>query len=185
MRIISGVAGGRVISAPPLGTRPTSDRVRESLFAILDSRIGLEGLRVLDLYAGSGALGLEAVSRGAVHATFVESDAKAAATISSNVAATTLPPTAFTVVRRRVEVALAADASDPFDVVLIDPPYAIDDAEVAVNLGRLVGGGWLASAAVVVVERSARSAQTRWPAGLSGLLHRAYGETRLDIAIAS
>ena len=182
VRIIAGTAGGRVIAAPPAGTRPTSDRVRESLFGILDSRIGLDGLRVLDLYAGSGALGLEAVSRGAVHATFVESDARAASTISSNVTATALPAAAFAVLRRRVEVVVSARAPRGFDVVLLDPPYADDDAAVAANLSDLVAHGWLSPDAVVVVERSARSAPTVWPVGLESYLTRTYGETRVDIA---
>lgn len=182
VRIIAGLAGGRVIAAPPAGTRPTSDRVRESLFGILDSRVGLDGLRVLDLYAGSGALGLEAVSRGAAHATLVESDARAASTIASNVTATALPATAFSVLRRRVEVVVRTQAPDGFDVVLLDPPYAFDDAAVSANLSGLLAHGWLSPDAVVVVERSARSAPTVWPVGLESYLTRTYGETRVDIA---
>ncbi|GGF39529.1 methyltransferase [Williamsia phyllosphaerae] len=182
VRIIAGLAGGRVIAAPPAGTRPTSDRVRESLFGILDSRVGLDGLRVLDLYAGSGALGLEAVSRGAAHATLVESDARAASTIASNVTATALPSAAFSVLRRRVEIVVGSQAPDAFDVVLLDPPYALDGAAVSANLSGLLAHGWLSSDAVVVVERSARSAPTEWPAGLESYLSRTYGETRVDIA---
>lgn len=185
VRIIAGLAGGRVIAAPPAGTRPTSDRVRESLFGILDSRVGLDGLRVLDLYAGSGALGLEAVSRGAAHATLVESDARAASTIASNVTATALPATAFSVLRRRVEVVVGMQAPDGFDVVLLDPPYALDDAAVSANLSGLLAHGWLSPDAVVVVERSARSGHTDWPAGLESYLTRTYGETRVDIATAT
>ncbi|WP_296388012.1 16S rRNA (guanine(966)-N(2))-methyltransferase RsmD [Williamsia sp.] len=185
MRIIAGQAGGRAIAAPPAGTRPTSDRVRESLFGILDSRVGLDGLRVLDLYAGSGALGLEAVSRGAAHATLVESDARAAATIAANVTATALPSAAFAILRRRVEVVVGSRASAGFDVVLLDPPYALDDSAVSANLSGLIAHGWLSPDAVVVVERSARSSQTDWPAGLESYLTRTYGETRVDIATAA
>jgi len=185
VRIIAGLAGGRVIAAPPSGTRPTSDRVRESLFGILDSRVGLEGLRVLDLYAGSGALGLEAVSRGAAHATLVESDARAASTITANVTATALPSSAFSVLRRRVEVVVGSPAPGGFDVVLLDPPYALDDAAVSANLSGLLANGWLSADAVVVVERSARSVPTDWPTGLESYLTRTYGETRVDIATST
>ena len=127
-RIIGGVAGGRRIAVPPRGTRPTTDRVRESLFNIVTARLDLTGLSVLDLYAGSGALGLEALSRGATSALFVESDRRAAAvhrtqhrharSARGNAAA------------RAVAAVLAAGATAPVDLVLADPPYDVDAGEV-------------------------------------------------------
>src|SRR5438067_2074266 len=90
-RIVAGIAGGRRLRVPPAGTRPTSDRVREALFNMLAARMDFDGVRVLDLYAGSGALGLEALSRGASHALLVESDRKAAAVVRGNIADLGLP----------------------------------------------------------------------------------------------
>src|SRR6476469_10915414 len=122
-RIIAGRAGGRRIAVPPAGTRPTSDRVREALFSALTADPGLDGAAVLDLCAGSGALGLEALSRGAAHALFVESDRRAAAVLRRNVAGLGLPGC---VVRAAPAAAvLAAPADRSYDVVLVDPPYAV------------------------------------------------------------
>ncbi len=125
-RIVGGVAGGRRIAVPPQGTRPTTDRVRESLFNIVTARLDLTGLAVLDLYAGSGALGLEALSRGATSALFVESDRRAAAVIERNVA--TLGLSGATLRRGQAAAVLAAKATRPVDLVLADPPYDVDSA---------------------------------------------------------
>ena len=146
MRIIAGEWRGRPIQAPSgQGTRPTSDRTRETLFSMLVSRIGsFEGLRVADLYAGSGALGLEALSRGAAHVTFVENDPRALAAIRSNIAALKAAD------RTEVRPSSAATLSptQPFDMVFADPPYAqgSGDAVVAAvgQAGWLAAGGWLA-----------------------------------------
>ncbi|MGU3294243.1 16S rRNA (guanine(966)-N(2))-methyltransferase RsmD [Williamsia sp. M5A3_1d] len=181
MRIIAGSARGRPIVAPPAGTRPTSDRVRESVFAMLDARIDLEGTRVLDLYAGSGALGLESLSRGAVRAVFVEADATAAATIASNAARCGFSAAAVDVRRRRVETMVAATADDRFDVIFCDPPYEVDAEVVEGHLQALADNGWCAPGALVVVERSARSAQTTWPSAFTAERSRRYGETRVDL----
>ncbi|MGC1152443.1 16S rRNA (guanine(966)-N(2))-methyltransferase RsmD, partial [Mycobacterium sp.] len=134
-RIIGGVAGGRRIAVPPRGTRPTTDRVRESLFNIVTARLDLSGLSVLDLYAGSGALGLEALSRGAASALFVESDRRAATVLERNIATLGLP--GATLRRGLVATVLAAGAAMPVDVVLADPPYEVDAAEVDAVLAAL------------------------------------------------
>lgn len=149
-----------------------------SLETLFGGSGGLDGLSVLDLYAGSGALGLEAVSRGAANVTFVEADARAVRTIRANVAAVGLPGT--TVVHNAVERVLTArqDGPGPYDLVMADPPYSMAATELGAVLARL-GSGWLAPEAVVVVERDRRSEPIRWPDGLAGLRERAYGETVL------
>jgi 16S rRNA (guanine966-N2)-methyltransferase len=127
MRVVAGEAKGRRLVAPPgRGTRPTSDRVREALFSMLGSLGGVEAATVVDLFAGSGALGVEALSRGAAHATFVEQDRRAAATIGGNLAATGLTDRA-TVVTDDVQRWLVGQTESRFDVVMCDPPYAFDD----------------------------------------------------------
>ncbi|MEB4208807.1 16S rRNA (guanine(966)-N(2))-methyltransferase RsmD [Mycobacterium sp. 94-17] len=180
-RIIGGAAGGRRISVPPRGTRPTTDRVRESLFNILTARRDLTGLAVLDLYAGSGALGLEALSRGAASALFVESDQRSASVIARNIAAVGLP--GATVRRGPVAAVLAAaGAASPVDLVLADPPYEVEADEVHAVLTALQAHGWVREATVAVVERAAGSAPLIWPAGWSVWPHRVYGDTRLELA---
>ena len=165
---------------PPKGTRPTSDRVREALFNVLAARLDFAGLRVLDLYAGSGALGLEALSRGAVAAVFVEGDARAAEVIRRNAAALQLRGAA--VLARRVAAVLEAGAAEPVDVVFADPPYDVPVAEVEAMLAVLVSGGWTAAGTVAVVERRASSELLTWPAGWQVWGPRRYGDTRLEIA---
>ena len=145
MRIIAGHFRGRPLQAPAgLATRPTADRVRESLFSMLASRIGsFDGLRVADLYAGSGALGFEALSRGAEHATFVDTDRKAAAAIKANGDKLGISD------RIRIVGAsvLSLPRSDAFDLILADPPYAAGSGSAVVKsveqAGWLAGGGWL------------------------------------------
>ena len=173
-RIIAGQWGGRRLATPPGdGTRPTSDRVRESMFASLNSLLGgFHGVRVLDLFAGSGALGLEAVSRGAEHADLVESDARAARVIGRNIA----DLGASARVHRTTAQRFAAAGGGPWDLVFLDPPYAVTTAEVASIVAALRPS--LAEDAVVVVERSSRDDFT-WPDGFVPLRDKAYGETRL------
>ncbi|HLO20009.1 MAG TPA: 16S rRNA (guanine(966)-N(2))-methyltransferase RsmD, partial [Sphingomicrobium sp.] len=145
MRIIAGEWRGRTIEAPPgLATRPTADRVRETLFSMLASRLGnFEDLRVADLFAGSGALGLEALSRGAASATFVESDAKATAAIRRNAEMLGAGDRA----RAVAGSALSLPRSDPFDLIFADPPYAPGSGSAVVrsicDAGWLARGGWL------------------------------------------
>jgi len=178
-RIIGGVAGGRRLATPKGDqTRPTSDRVREALFSALESWAGsLHGLRFLDLYAGSGAVGLEAWSRGAADVTLVESDRRTAALISGN--ARELGFRAADVVAAPVASALTARPRAPYDVVFSDPPYPLDEEALARDLALLAGNGWLARGALVVVERARRSPEPTWPQGLSPLREKKYGETRL------
>ena len=176
-RIVAGSAGGRRLKVPPGDTtRPTSDRVREALFSALDAAGAVEGARVLDLYAGSGALGLEAASRGAREVVLVEAARTAAQTARSNVRELGLP--GVRVVAERVERFLgspAAAAEGGYDLVLVDPPYAVDEDAVAAVLAALPP--LLAPEATVVVERSRRSPEPRWPAPFTAVRKRAYGET--------
>lgn len=177
MRIIAGRARGRRLAVPPRGTRPTSDRVREAVFSAIDTRVDLREMEVLDLYAGSGALGLECLSRGAARAVLVDRDARAVAVLRANVAEVGEPAA----VRRSAVDSFLAGAGEPFDVVFLDPPYDLPSAEVTANLAALTTG-WLAEDALVVVERSARSAEFAWPDGFAAVLARDYGETRVQMA---
>jgi 16S rRNA (guanine(966)-N(2))-methyltransferase RsmD len=154
--------------------------VRESLFNILTARLDLTGLAVLDLYAGSGALGLEALSRGAASALFVESDQRTAAVLARNIDAVGLP--GATVCRGVVSSVLAAGAAAPVDLVLADPPYDVETADVNAVLGLLVANGWVRQGTVVVVERGASSVPLTWAAGWSRWPERVYGDTRLELA---
>ncbi|MBF6191080.1 16S rRNA (guanine(966)-N(2))-methyltransferase RsmD [Nocardia sp. CDC186] len=179
-RIVAGTAGGRRLRVPPSGTRPTSDRVREALFSALDARLDFAGARVLDLYAGSGALGLEALSRGAEHALLVESDRKAAAVVRGNIADLGLPGAELRVAT--VASVLQSGGAGEFDLVFSDPPYAVDNAAVLADLSALAERGWLRPGALIVLERSARSPETAWPAGFVPAKSRRYGETRIELA---
>ena len=179
-RIIGGVAGGRRIAVPPRGTRPTTDRVRESLFNIVTARRDLTGLSVLDLYAGSGALGLEALSRGATSALFVESDQRAAAVLADNIAHLGL--SGATLRRAAVSAVLAGGAQAPVDLVLADPPYDLEPKEVEAVLQALPTHEWVRDGTVVVVERAVSSAPLNWPAGWNSWRQRVYGDTRLELA---
>jgi len=176
-RVIAGAAGGRRLAVPKgTTTRPTSDRAREGLFSSVAAELGgLDGKRVLDLYAGSGAVGLEALSRGASQVLLVESDPKAAAVIKANIAAVNLPGAA--VVTDRVERLLARspDDNDGYDLAFADPPYAVTDEAVARVLARLAEG-WLANDALVVIERATRSGALDWPPGYLHGKSRRYGE---------
>ncbi|MFI5609392.1 16S rRNA (guanine(966)-N(2))-methyltransferase RsmD [Amycolatopsis sp. NPDC051903] len=178
-RIVAGKAGGRRLKVPPKGTRPTSERVREALFNALDVAGELEGVRVLDLYAGSGALGLEALSRGAADAWFVEADRKAADVLRGNVGALGL---GGTVRAAPVEAVVTAPAAAAFDLVLADPPYAVDAAGLGKVLAALDEGGWLTDGALVVIERAARDGAPDWPAAFTPTRDKKYGDTALHWA---
>ena len=177
-RIVGGAAGGRRIAVPPgSGTRPTADRVREALFSSLESEFGsFHGLAVLDLYAGSGAIGLEALSRGAATAVLVESDRRAADVIAANIKVVDLPGAKL--LTRPVEKVTAGDAPARFDLVFADPPYKLETAELQDVLTDLAARGWLADDALVVVERGKRE-PWEWPEGFAALRDRKYGEARL------
>ena len=177
-RVIAGAARGRRLQVPPGdGTRPTSDRAREALFGTLESLLGAwAGRRVLDLYAGSGAVGLEALSRGAAHALLVEADARAARTLAANVA--TLGLAGAEVRRGRVERVAAHGLPGPaYDVVFADPPYDLTDDELRTVVADLRPA--VADAAVVVVERATRGGAWTWPAGYESVRSRRYGEATL------
>ena len=176
-RVIAGEAGGRRLAVPDgRNTRPTSDRAREGLFATIVSMVGsLSGTRVLDLYAGSGAVGLEALSRGAEHVLLVESGTRAARVIRANIEAIGLP--GAEVVTDRVERVLARRPEHGrYDVVFADPPYALADDEVSAMLQALSDHGWLARGALVIIERATRSGPFSWPAGFEPDRARRYGE---------
>jgi 16S rRNA (guanine966-N2)-methyltransferase len=178
-RVIAGEAGGRRLAVPAgRDTRPTSDRAREGLFATITSIAGpLAGTRVLDLYAGSGAVGLEALSRGAGHVLLVESGARAARVIRENIEAIGLP--GAEVITDRVERVLArgpAPAGSRYDIVFADPPYVLADRDVSAMLSLIADQGWLSPGALVIVERATRSGPVRWPAGLVPDRARRYGE---------
>ena len=178
-RIIGGAAGGRRLqTSRGQTTRPTSDRVREALFSSIESWCGsLTGLRFLDLYAGSGAVGLEAWSRGAGVVTLVESDRRAASLIRSNARAVGFP--AADVVSAPVSSVLRRSPRAPYDVAFLDPPYPLSAAEVDHDLDALAGHGWLVPGAMVVVERSARTVAPDFPEGFTDVRERRYGETTL------
>jgi 16S rRNA (guanine966-N2)-methyltransferase len=174
MRIIAGQWRGRTLAAPPGdGTRPTADRAREALFSILASRLGtFEGLRVLDGFAGSGALGLESLSRGAAQAVFVESDAGAARVIKANIA--NFDAQAEVLV---MSVAALGTAAQPVDLVMLDPPYGQGLGEPA--LARLMAQGWLGPATLVSVETQRGEALEA--DGFVVLADRNYGKARLRL----
>ena len=171
-RIVAGTYGGRTLVVPPRGTRPTSERVREAVFSRLEHLGAVADARVLDLYAGSGALALEALSRGAASAILVESDAAAARACRANVRTLGLSARAE-VAQTTVERYLAGAA--PADLLLADPPYALDDLDDV--LSALVAV--LAPGGTVVVERTTRAAPLRWPDGLVPDDDRRYGETHV------
>ncbi|MEV8215115.1 16S rRNA (guanine(966)-N(2))-methyltransferase RsmD [Leifsonia sp. NPDC077715] len=186
-RIVAGFAGSLTLQVPKSGTRPTSDRVREAIFSALDARDAVHGARVLDLYAGSGALALEAVSRGAASAVLVEKNAAAAQVCRRNAAAVAASaraasrhaphPLPAIDVRAAAVTSYLAGASGPFDVVFIDPPYDVGDGDLHEVLTVLVP--LLAEDAVVCVERSARGPEPTLPAGLALERRKDYGETAI------
>jgi 16S rRNA (guanine966-N2)-methyltransferase len=185
-RVIAGRAGGRrLATAPGRTTRPTTDRTREGLFSTVAAiRGGLDGAAVLDLYAGSGAVGLEALSRGAADVLLVESDARAAQVIRHNIAVVGLPGARL--VTDRVERTLGRCPDGPLrDFVFADPPYSVSDDEVGRVLVALLEHGWLAPGALVALERSTRSGPPTWPPGYGFDRSRKYGEATLWYGLAA
>lgn len=180
-RIIAGAARGRRLSVPPVGTRPTSDRAREAVFSSVDSILGsLVDTVVLDLYAGSGALGLEALSRGAGRVVLVEQDARACRVINDNIDAVGLPGAVC--YRREVSRWLAATPPTLADLAFLDPPYDEPDEQVLRALHLLQVGGHLRERGIAVVERSARSAPLEWADSWAPVKDRRYGEAHLWLA---
>ena len=175
MRIIAGAARGRKIDAPQGATRPTSDRAREGVFSTISSLFGeLDDLRVLDLYAGTGALGLEAASRGATSVDLIENDPKAVTVCRANIEKVGIP--GVKVHALAVEKWLKQEvAPAPYDIVLIDPPYSLANDRVEHVLELLVSQGLLSERALVSVERESKSPAFAWPAGYVAERERAYG----------
>lgn len=182
-RIIGGVAGSLKLASPAKSTRPTSDRIRESIFSRLESRGAIEEARALDLYAGTGALALEALSRGAKSAHLVEKDGKAAAVCiqNSNTIQRALDKQGVEVfvktINKSVGAFLAADSAE-YDLVFIDPPYEIDNQQVEAELEELLPR--LSKGAVVIVERSSRTEDLNFPAGYDFEEKKNYGDTDVN-----
>lgn len=178
-RIVAGFAGSLTLAVPKFGTRPTSDRVREAIFSALDARDGVRGTRVLDLYAGSGALGLEAASRGARIVTLVEKNFGAAQLCRKNAEAILRAAPGRGALKIRVTgqpvQAFLAATGDGFDLVFLDPPYDLGEVELGHNLSALAP--LLSDDALVVVERGARSPEPSWGSGLTRERRKDYGET--------
>ncbi|WP_435300438.1 16S rRNA (guanine(966)-N(2))-methyltransferase RsmD [Timonella sp. A28] len=174
-RIVAGTAGGRALKVPPKGTRPTSERVREAIFSRLDHYDVLEDTRVLDLFAGSGALGLEAASRGAAAVVLVEAHRVAASVCEANVRALGL--LGVSVVVDRAEHYAARPVSTPWDVVFLDPPYDFSEEALQETLHALVPN--VDEHAVIVVERSSRSPKPVHPPSWRLITERNYGDTTL------
>ena len=187
MRVIAGSAGGRRLMVPRGDvTRPTTDRVREALFSAITSWAGtsdrradltLAGLAFCDLYAGSGAIGLEAASRGANPVLIVEADRRIASLAVRNARELGL---SAKVQVARVESLIAGTAPHPFDIVFADPPYDTDSAYLNNLLTLVVLGGWVTAPGLVIVERSRRSARLSWPVGFARTWQRTYGETVVE-----
>ena len=182
-RIISGSARGRKIAVPPSGTRPTADRAREGLFSSLQVRFGFQDERVLDLFAGSGALGLEAASRGAAEVTLVDDNHRAVETIQANAKVVGHPQ--VRVVEAKASTFLQGAKHGHYTMVLADPPYELSDDAANEIVAALIP--LLAKDAVVVMERQTNSAETDWPEGFEPtgqkLKKRTFGIARFDMAI--
>lgn len=180
-RIIAGFAGSLSLTVPSAGTRPTSDRVREAIFSSLDARGVIDGARVVDFYAGSGSLGLEAASRGASQVTLVEKNPQAVKACQKNAAAVlkNAPKNrapGIDVTSAPVQSFLTSSLST-WDIVFLDPPYDLPSTELLVSLESLVPR--LSPDAVVVIERSSRDKEIAWPAGLELERRKDYGDTTL------
>jgi 16S rRNA (guanine966-N2)-methyltransferase len=179
-RIVAGSLGGRRLTVPAgRRTRPTSDRVREALFNTLATLTDLVGARFLDLFAGSGAVGLEALSRGAAHVLLVESHPRAVRAARANIELVGARQQ-VRLVTASVGATLAQGTDEPYDVVFADPPY--DDLpgdQLAAMQQAILDGGWLASDGLVVLERPTRSAPPEWVKSVTEVRRRRYGETTL------
>jgi len=172
-RIVAGKAGGRRIDVPQKGTRPMADRVRESVFGALETVLDFDGARVLDLYSGSGALGLESLSRGADLATLVEADRNAARLLRRNIDGVGLP--GARIEQARVESFLAGTPAEPYDLVFVDPPYALEHEKLQQLLEQLPR--WTEPESLIVMERQSRSPEPAWPSPLRPFRTRVYGGT--------
>ena len=182
MRIIAGLAKGRTIDAVASSTRPTSDRAREALFSTLASEFGeFDGLHILDLYAGTGAIALEALSRGAALVHAVEKDDAAAKAITSNYEnlKSAQCPGTFHLYAMSVHRFLQDKAAQPYHFIYIDPPYEFSDIEVIENLIALVDGKFIHPDGLIAVERNSRVRELSWPYGLEQLREKNYGQATI------
>ena len=179
MRIIGGVAKGRTLSSVAGPTRPTSDRAREGLFSTLLSEFGdFEELSFLDLFAGSGAIGLEALSRGASIVHVVEKDESAGRTIRANADLVRKGNAlgVFHLYAMSVQKFLEAPTSTSYDIIYVDPPYDFPDSELYKCLYELLSGGFARDGSLTAVERASKSSEVRWPDGFEPLRARNYGQ---------
>ena len=174
-RVIAGEFGGRALTVPKSGTRPTTDRVREALFSRLEHAEILRGVIVVDLFAGSGALGFEALSRGASHVTFIESALPAVRVIEDNIR--TLGVGTRAEVRRETAAAHLRRTSDTYALALVDPPYDLPTGDLLDVLNALVPR--LTNGATVVLEHARRSRTPESPRGLELKASKEYGDTML------
>lgn len=178
-RIIAGTLKGRRIATPKGDrTRPTSDRVREALFNALAPGGNLEGLRVADFFAGSGAIGLEACSRGAAFALMVEAHPGTARILRRNIADLGLTDRAEVMAAKAATVA-STEPDEPFDIIFADPPYELSEEELETFLAQLQSQGWYAPGADIVIERGGKSPEPRWPSSVSESRSRRYGSSTL------
>jgi 16S rRNA (guanine966-N2)-methyltransferase len=186
MRIIAGLAKGRPISAVATATRPTSDRAREALFSTLASEFGdFEGLHVLDLYAGTGAIALEALSRGAAIVHAVEKDEAAAKAISENYDSikSSLFPGLFHLYSMGVHKFLGDKAQYRYHFIYIDPPYDVDDIDIVESLVQLKENGFLHPQALIAIERNSRTKEISWPYGYEEIRVKVYGQATIFYGI--
>jgi len=177
-RIIGGDFRGRSIKVPDAETRPTSSRVREAIFSSVEHAVsGLDDLRVLDLFSGSGAFGIESISRGASEAVLIEKDLRAADTLHTNIANFGIKNARVVIADAFTDVAQKSGRGT-FDIVFIDPPYSHEDQDVNSLIANLVQNDWLNEYAVIVVERGSRS-QVIWPEFVEELRKKVYGDTTI------
>ena len=185
MRIIAGVAKGRSLSSVAGATRPTSDRAREAIFSTLTSEFGdFLGLHILDLFSGSGAIGLEALSRGASLVHCVEKDDSATKTISKNSELVQKAQTvgAFHLFHMSVQKFVEELAQNQYHFVYIDPPYDFADSELTSILGKLLSNNFFKDDAVIAIERASKTAQPAWPAGYEPSRTKVYGQASIYYA---
>ncbi len=177
-RIIRGDLRGRKLKVPDTETRPTSSRVREAIFSSVEHAVsGLDDLRVLDLFAGSGALGIESISRGAAEAVLIEKDLRAADTLHFNIETLGIKTARVLIADAMAQVSKPSSRGK-FDVVFIDPPYDFQNDQVNELLDHLVKNGWLVEGALLVVERGSKS-KVIWPESIEQLRQKVYGDTTI------
>ena len=185
MRIIAGVAKGRSLSSVAGATRPTSDRAREAIFSTLTSEFGdFLGLHILDLFAGSGAMGLEALSRGASLVHCVEKDDAAVKTVSTNAALVqkALPVGVFHLFHMPVQKFVEGTPQNQYHFIYIDPPYDFADSELTTILEKLHVNNFLKTDAVIALERASKTPQPIWPEGYEPSRTKVYGQASIYYA---